>query len=178
MPASQDSNEVKNQDQDNGHPSEKNETVNNQDENEKGTNGANGAHKSGELGFIKRIFSIPLVHDGVELVSSYVHDTNAGYIKKVASTVENAANSLYKLSEPYQAHFQQPISKVDELGCRSLDYIEAKFPIVKAPTNEVLESLNQNVVTPIQNTAKNIKDRFYGSGSAKSNGNSASATSS
>ncbi|KAK9694353.1 hypothetical protein K7432_013459 [Basidiobolus ranarum] len=177
MPAiAQDSNQennnsdVKNQDQGNeNHASDESTNV----ENGKPQNGANctnGSHQEEGPGFVKRVISFPLVHDGIELVSSYVHDPNAGYINKVATTVENAANSLYKLSEPYQARLQGPISKVDELGCRSLDYIEAKFPIVKAPTNEVLDSLNQNVVTPVQNTAKNIKERFSSSGSANGNG--------
>ncbi|ORY06947.1 hypothetical protein K493DRAFT_310355 [Basidiobolus meristosporus CBS 931.73] len=174
MPAiSQDSSQennnaaIKNQDQ--GNDQQLSDDSSNVD-NGKPQNGTNGSHKEEEPGFVKRVISIPLVHDGIELVSSYVHDPNAKYINKVATTVENAANSLYKLSEPYQARLQGPISKVDELGCRSLDFIEAKFPIVKAPTNEVLDSLNQNVVTPVQNTAKNIKERFSNSGSANGNG--------
>ncbi|KAI8087639.1 uncharacterized protein B0P05DRAFT_531731 [Gilbertella persicaria] len=59
----------------------------------------------------------------------------------------------------YQSYIQPHIERADELGCRSLDLIQTKFPVVNQPTSELVRS----VTGPSYQIVDGVKIRIYSS---------------
>ncbi|KAK9729546.1 hypothetical protein K7432_000227 [Basidiobolus ranarum] len=124
-------------------------------------NSENGATNGStdELHIVSRIYEIPVIQDGVNAVKSYVNDSNSRYVHFVADTANSAFTTAVKVIKPVQNYFQRQIQQVDALGCQSLDYLEGKFPLIKKPTNEVVETCRSTVepyVSKVAASAQNL----------------------
>ncbi|KAK9685483.1 hypothetical protein K7432_015484 [Basidiobolus ranarum] len=106
-----------------------------------------------ELHMATRIYEIPVVQDSVNAVKSYIEHSSSRYIHLVADTANTAYSTVTKVIEPVQSHFQRQIQQVDDIGCRSLDYLESKFPLIKKPTNEVIETCRSTIEPYVGNVA-------------------------
>jgi hypothetical protein len=91
-------------------------------------------------GFVHRVSSIPIVKDSVTTAQSIASKTFIGrFALSTASSVTNYAvnNQPTFLSNYYQ--------RADALGCRSLDLIQEKVPMINQPSSDIIQA-----VTPYQ----------------------------
>ncbi|ORX94441.1 hypothetical protein K493DRAFT_315494 [Basidiobolus meristosporus CBS 931.73] len=140
-------------------------------ENSKKQNSTNNGNTTGdsELHMATRIYEIPVVQDSVNAVRSYIEHSNSRYVHLVADTANSAFSTVTKAIKPVQTHFQRQIQQVDDIGCKSLDYLEGKFPIIKKPTNEVIETCRStlepyvgNFAATAQNLLNNVRNALPG----------------
>lgn len=79
------------------------------------------------------------MHDGLEKAYRYVNDRALGrYALRQAETTWNMAASMTPSTA--QAYLQ----KADALGCRSLEILENRFPVVRQPTDQLVNSVKQS----------------------------------
>ncbi|KAI8364406.1 hypothetical protein BD560DRAFT_403050 [Blakeslea trispora] len=94
--------------------------------------------------FVSRVTSIPLVQDGVTTVQAIATKTSLG---RLALSTANSTLSTVSRYQPsyvqtcYQSYIQPHVEKADELGCRSLDMIQTRFPVVNQPTSELVKTV-------------------------------------
>lgn len=92
------------------------------------------------VNFVSRVGSIPIIQD-------ITNKTTLGrFAISTANTTFTTVNKYQpKYIKTYYEQFIQPhVEKADELGCRSLDLIQKKYPVVNQPTSEIIH----NVTTP------------------------------
>lgn len=120
--------------------------------------------------FVSRVTSIPLVHDGVSTVSNFASKT---YLGRFAINTANSTLSTvgkYTSQQPayvqsyYESYVQPHLEKADQLGCKSLDLLETRFPIVKEPTSKLVDVVRQpsyqvidGVKVRLDNTVTTVK---------------------
>lgn len=116
------------------------------------------------LEFVSRLTSIPLVSSGVNTINNFYDSSKksskyVGYaLDKVESTVSNVSKPLFAMTEPYQMKYQAQIHTLDSFATKQLDRLEDKFPIVKEPTEKVLESSKQ-IPSQVIETCKNSLEK-------------------
>jgi len=88
-----------------------------------------------------RIAAIPLVSDGVNYVKS------APYTGYVIDKSINTISVVHKYAQPYvdpvHQRLQPHIQLADKYAIKALDNIEQKYPIVRQPTSEILDSVTK-----------------------------------
>lgn len=147
---------------------------------------ANGYVKQDEAvptNFVTRVTSLPILKDSVSTVQTYANKTSIGrYALSAAETTYESAKK-YSSQQPYvqsayQNYLAPQLEKADALGCKSLDYIETKVPLVAKPTNEIVETITKpsyayidgvkvkidhtvtTVTSPATNAAKGVNKRL------------------
>ncbi|KAI8367217.1 hypothetical protein EDC96DRAFT_507318 [Choanephora cucurbitarum] len=94
--------------------------------------------------FVSRVTSIPLVQDGVTTVQAIATKTSLG---RFALSTANSTLSTVSRYQPsyvqtyYQSYILPHVEKADEFGCRSLDMIQTRFPVVNQPTSEIVKTV-------------------------------------
>ncbi|KAI7859000.1 hypothetical protein BDC45DRAFT_433602 [Circinella umbellata] len=138
--------------------------------------GENGkkSFSSSEYGFVTRVTSYPIVKDGFSTVKSYT-----GKSKVATYAIDKANNTLTTVSsyQPkyvqsyYETYVQPHVQRADDLGCKSLDLIQSRFPVVnqptaeivsavKAPPRDIINNVRYRVTTPAQAAARAANDRI------------------
>jgi hypothetical protein len=99
--------------------------------------------------FVSRVTSIPLVSDSVSTVSNLANKT---YLGRFAINTANSTLSTvgkYTSQQPayvqtyYENYVQPHLERADQLGCKSLDLLETRFPVVKEPTSKLVDVVRQ-----------------------------------
>ncbi|KAF7724962.1 hypothetical protein EC973_000543 [Apophysomyces ossiformis] len=97
--------------------------------------------------FVTRVSSIPIVQDGVSTVQAYASKT---YLGRFALTTANSTLttvSKYTSNQPkyvqnyYENYVQPHLERADQFGCRSLDLLQNRFPVVSQPTSEIVSAV-------------------------------------
>lgn len=102
--------------------------------------------KSGKK-FVSRVTSIPLVQDGVSTVQAIANKTSLGRFALLTANSTLSTVTKYTSNQPkyvqsyYESYIQPHVEKADALGCRSLDLIQNKFPVVNQPTSEIVKTV-------------------------------------
>ncbi|KAI9008866.1 hypothetical protein CLU79DRAFT_711329 [Phycomyces nitens] len=112
--------------------------------------------------FVTRVGAIPIVHDGVSTVHALANKTFLGRfaLNKASSTLDTV--SKYTSGQPpivqsyYETYVQPHLERADQLGCRSLDLIQKKFPVVVKPTADIAEA----VAGPSLRAMDGVKGKF------------------
>ncbi|KAL9553724.1 hypothetical protein MBANPS3_003149 [Mucor bainieri] len=110
---------------------------------------ANGiSHEKGGQDFVDRIASIPLVKDSVTTAHTIANKTSLGRLalstaNSTFSTVAQYASNNQPLQSYYQTYLQPQIKKADAFGCRSLDTLQTKVPIINQPSAEIINTLTE-----------------------------------
>ncbi|KAF9997699.1 hypothetical protein BGZ65_006718 [Modicella reniformis] len=112
-------------------------------------NGSEKGPVAPSTGFIARVTSIPIIHDGVSTFHSIAKDNK--YSRYALDTAGTAVETVNKYTEGYQSRLQPHISKVDQYANKSLDLLETTFPIVTKPTAEIVTQVKKPY-TQIQST--------------------------
>ncbi|ORY06572.1 hypothetical protein K493DRAFT_310515 [Basidiobolus meristosporus CBS 931.73] len=120
----------------------------------------NGSSHTEELHIVSRIYEIPIVQDGVNAVKSYVDQSNSRAVHLVADTANTAFTTAVQVVKPIQNYFQSQIQQLDNLGCQSLDFLESKFPLIKKPTNEVIETVRSTVEPYVGTVAASAQNLY------------------
>jgi len=122
--------------------------------------------------FANRISSIPILQDGATAVHGFVKKNTIG--SYVLNTAGSTLTTVNKMTQPYQRRLQDQIDKVDDFSCMSLDIFEQRFPMVKQPTDEIIEAvkkppmqvydgvktrIDNNITAPANNIAKGVNQR-------------------
>lgn len=103
-------------------------------------------------------------------MSSYANGTSIGRfaLTKANSTLENVSKYQPRSVQTYYESYLQPhLERADALGCRSLDLIEQRFPVVQKSSTQVAENVRgrwtqsrEAVTAPAQNAAKEANRRL------------------
>lgn len=99
--------------------------------------------------FVSRVTSIPFVNDSVSTVSSLANKTSLGRFAFATANSTYSTVSKYASQKPayvdtyYQSYVQPHLEKADQLGCRSLDLIQSRFPVVNEPTSKLVDVVRQ-----------------------------------
>ncbi|KAJ8658496.1 hypothetical protein O0I10_005849 [Lichtheimia ornata] len=108
-------------------------------------------------GFITRVTSYPIVVDGVSTVKAYAERSPAAtYALSKASATLNSVNSYRPryVQSYYETYIQPHVERADELGCKSLDLIQNRFPVVTQPTANVVDAVYPNrLISSIRSTS-------------------------
>lgn len=90
----------------------------------------------------------PVVSDGVYTFKS--HEYGQRSIQIGDSVYQTFANSVFPwLAKPYQ--YAHPyVAQADSFGDKTLEKLDARFPIVKKPTNELYNETKGYVLLPYQ----------------------------
>ncbi|KAI8644869.1 Perilipin family-domain-containing protein [Parasitella parasitica] len=106
--------------------------------------------KKGGQDFVDRVASIPLVKDTVVTAQEIANKTSIGRFalstaNSTFSTVAQyaAKNQPKYLQSYYETYLQPQIEKADAFGCRSLDTLQSKVPIINQPSSEIIKTLTQ-----------------------------------
>ncbi|ORX59548.1 hypothetical protein DM01DRAFT_1405074 [Hesseltinella vesiculosa] len=103
-----------------------------------------------EATFWTRVSSFPLVQDASQKVQDLANQNSISrYALEQAGSTLNRASSL---ATPYTETYMK---KADALGCRSLDMLEQRFPVVKTPTEDLIQAVKQSpqqVLAPVNKT--------------------------
>lgn len=101
-------------------------------------------------GFVDRVSSIPLIKDGVSTAQALANKTSIGrFALSTANTTftsvtEYASKKQPKYLQTYYENYLQPqVQKADAFGCRSLDLIQSKVPIINKPSSELIHAVTQ-----------------------------------
>jgi hypothetical protein len=86
-------------------------------------------------GFWKRLSTIPIIHDG--LVQAEQHALSRFAMRRAESTL-----SVVAAATPVAY-----LEKANALGVHSLDLLETRFPLVRQPVSDVLQSFKNSVRT-------------------------------
>lgn len=115
------------------------------------TNGKVVNENGGQNRFIGRVGSIPLIKDSVSTVQVIVNKTCIGRLalstanSTFAKVGQITTNNQPKYIEDYYKNYVQPhVEKADELGCRSLDAIQQKVPIINMPSSKVIQTVTNS----------------------------------
>ncbi|ORY98482.1 hypothetical protein BCR43DRAFT_487606 [Syncephalastrum racemosum] len=107
-------------------------------------NGSAVDKKKFSSGFISRVSSYPIVTDGVTTVQAYANKSSIGRfaLSKANNTLERVGSYHQpKAVQSYYEQYVQPhLARADSLGCRSLDLIQERFPLVNQPTQDIVEA--------------------------------------
>ncbi|KAI8100112.1 uncharacterized protein BX664DRAFT_290652 [Halteromyces radiatus] len=99
--------------------------------------------------FVSRVTSIPLVHDSVSSVSNLANKTSLGRFAFATANSTYSTVSKYTSQQPayvqsyYESYVQPHLEKADQLGCKSLDLIQSRFPVVNEPTSKLIDVVRQ-----------------------------------
>ncbi|KAI7901859.1 uncharacterized protein BX663DRAFT_512643 [Cokeromyces recurvatus] len=92
--------------------------------------------------FVSRVSSIPIVQDGFSTAQNMVNKTSLGrFALSTANSITKytiQGNHQY-LQTYYENYILPHVEKADAFGCRSLDVIQNKFPVVNQPTSEIIK---------------------------------------
>ncbi|KAJ1645302.1 hypothetical protein J3B02_002087 [Coemansia erecta] len=101
------------------------------------------------LTFFTRLYELPIVSDAVNSIYRIAESNK--YSRYIISYAEKAGGYAEK-SRPLLKPVEKPLSVIDGYATRSLEIIEAKYPIVAKPTTEVIES--------VQSRAKAVESKY------------------
>jgi hypothetical protein len=95
------------------------------------------------------VTSIPFVNDSVSTVSSLANKTTLGRFAFATANSTYSTVSKYTSQQPayvqsyYRDYVQPHLEKADQLGCRSLDLIQTRVPVVNEPTSKLVDVVRQ-----------------------------------
>lgn len=98
--------------------------------------------------FVKRVTSLPLVQESVSTAQALANKTTIGrFALSKANSTLNSVTYFATHNQPiqtyYQSYFQPHVQRVDNIGCRSLDVIESKVPMINQPTADIYQSVTK-----------------------------------
>ncbi|EIE75721.1 hypothetical protein G6F46_006553 [Rhizopus delemar] len=100
--------------------------------------------------FLSRVSSIPVVHDGLSTVQAIANKSSLGRL--ALSTANSTLTTVSRYSQPTCARYESYIEKADAFGCRSLDLIQTKFPVVNQPTENIVKAVNPYQIVNVKDT--------------------------
>ncbi|KAJ1813045.1 hypothetical protein LPJ56_005297 [Coemansia sp. RSA 2599] len=101
------------------------------------------------LTFFTRLYELPMVNDAVNSIYRIAESNK--YSRYIIGYAEKAGGYAEK-SRPLLKPVEKPLSLIDGYATRSLEIIEARYPIVAKPTTEVIES--------VQSRAKAVESKY------------------
>jgi hypothetical protein len=106
--------------------------------------------------FVERVTSIPLVKDGVSTAQAIANKTSLGRfaLSKANATytsVTNYATNSQSIQNYYTSYLQPQLEKVDTLGCKSLDIIQQKVPLINQPTTDIYQNVVKDPLDGVKN---------------------------
>ncbi|KAI8987161.1 hypothetical protein BDB01DRAFT_758113, partial [Pilobolus umbonatus] len=97
--------------------------------------------------FVKRVCSIPIFKDSVYSAHALASRTSIGRIalSTANSTLTTVADYAAKnqpsyIQSYYQNYLQPHVDKADQIGCKSLDLIESRVPIINKPSSDIIQA--------------------------------------
>lgn len=96
----------------------------------------------------QHILAYPVVNDGVSTFKSNPYGQKSLELGDSAYRTF-AAPVLPYLSRPYQ-YVAPYVKKADDLGDKTLSKVDEKFPVVKKPTNEIINDAKSIVLFPLR----------------------------
>lgn len=95
-------------------------------------------------GFVARVTSFPIVNDSLSRVQGLANRSPlASYAwSKANSTWTMVKNNQPKYVHSYYEYYVEPqLRRADHFGCKTLDLIQTRFPVVNKPTADIVEAV-------------------------------------
>ncbi|ORY78232.1 hypothetical protein BCR37DRAFT_116943 [Protomyces lactucae-debilis] len=102
--------------------------------------------------FVHHVTSLPLVHDTLDQAKRIPMAKGAG---KLVSNVSKTALAYAKPIEPY-------LERADHYADQQLSNLEQKYPLVKAPTQEIRDKTSGAAKTTVDTYVGAVTDKFSG----------------
>ncbi|CAH1788113.1 unnamed protein product [Owenia fusiformis] len=95
--------------------------------------------------FLTRMSTYPMVSSALgQLTNAYEATKNSNnLVKSTLEMAENGVKGVAQHTAPIVDKLQPQVSKLNSIGVNSLERLEKTFPVVKAPTDEVLSNTKQ-----------------------------------
>lgn len=89
---------------------------------------------------VQRVGTIPVVASAFGSLTTFYQRSkeSSALMKFTLEKAETGVCVVAKTAAPVVTKLEKPIGKLDEYACSKLDAIEEKYPIIKAPAEEVL----------------------------------------
>ncbi|KAI8885693.1 hypothetical protein K501DRAFT_284124 [Backusella circina FSU 941] len=107
------------------------------------------AQTNNESTFVNRVSSFPIVQDSFSTVHAIANKTSLGRFALSTANSTFSVVTKYSSSQPkyvqdyYESYIQPHVQKADQLGCRSLDIIQDKFPVVNESTSSIVKRVTE-----------------------------------
>lgn len=88
----------------------------------------------------QRVGTLPVVASAFGSLSTFYQRSkdSSSIVRFTLEKAETGVSAVAKTAAPVVTKLERPIGKLDEYACSKLDVIEEKYPIIKAPPNEVI----------------------------------------
>jgi hypothetical protein len=109
------------------------------------------------------LHDIPVVRSStikIQDVYAKAKDTTA-FIRLPCNLAETIANKSLKIAltvaNPFVKPLRGPVRVIDDFAVQKIRQIEAKYPVIKTPTEEVVNTFNEKT-EPVRNVMNSVKD--------------------
>jgi hypothetical protein len=119
-------------------------------------------HNGVQLIFLSRVSSLPLINSALESAKTLYDTSKTKY--QVIDQIENSVKTrvvpqFQPLLDSLHAYEAQ-LGQLDSFACSGLDILETNLPIIKEPTEKVIESsrrlVDDVVFTPVKNVSSTV----------------------
>ncbi|CAM0141053.1 hypothetical protein VKS41_002317 [Umbelopsis sp. WA50703] len=105
--------------------------------------------------FFTRLASIPVVRDSWTSVYHYVNENSIG--RYALTSTEGTLQKASGIIAPYMERYSEQLKVMDEMGNKSLDYVEQNYSVINKPTAEIFANVTEPV-RQVRTTAKGYFD--------------------
>ncbi|KAG2182028.1 hypothetical protein INT43_006954 [Umbelopsis isabellina] len=105
--------------------------------------------------FFSRLASIPVVHDSWTTVYHYVNENSIG--RYALTSTEGTIQKASGIIAPYMERYSEQLKAMDDMGNKSLDYVEQNYGVINKPTAEIFANVTEPV-RQVRTTAKGYFD--------------------
>ncbi|KAI9024279.1 hypothetical protein CLU79DRAFT_746432 [Phycomyces nitens] len=91
--------------------------------------------------FWNRLGSIPVVQDTLNTLESKASEIQLGRL--VVDQAQATLSKVQSLTQPFEPLYRPLLSTGESLGCRSLDVLESRFPMIQKPTADLVQELRE-----------------------------------
>ncbi|KAH8549446.1 hypothetical protein BGW37DRAFT_503185 [Umbelopsis sp. PMI_123] len=93
--------------------------------------------------FFNRLVSIPVVRDSLSAVYQHLNENSIG--RYAFTSTEGTIQRASVIVAPYVERFSDQLKTMDEIGYKSLGYVEENYAIINKPTDQLLADVTEPV---------------------------------
>jgi hypothetical protein len=101
----------------------------------------------GTTNFFSRFASIPIIQDSFYGAHNMVRQHTVG--QKALDYAETKLRGMMTSAQPYLPSDNKVLSRANSIGNKSLDMIERQFPMISAPTDQLVEPIKGRIETAV-----------------------------
>ncbi|KAK3898719.1 hypothetical protein C8A05DRAFT_47042 [Staphylotrichum tortipilum] len=112
---------------------------------------------------LRHLLTLPAIQDGVRAFQANPLGKMSIQLSASAYNLVAAAPMLSLITKPY-AYVSPYVQRVDEFGDQALSKVEAKYPVVKKPSPELLKEAREAVYAPVRHVTDVYNGAYQSTG--------------